>query len=222
MSRDRDHGYVPDPIGDGPLRPFGVVELGHLSMGGIPQRVDVAHARADEQNRDHTIWKWAKVSDDPEHWSKFHGHLVQVDVTFSTRNERRVNDWKGIDEIRPSGSWLIYLNRAAAYGQDYDSGDPLEVLLRIRSALKKLLGLGPMSWHRGDTIAALVGRPVWYERTPAVLTRVIPEQGAVILEPDGVNEFPPPAWATAEHGGMYDERDTVKADLFDQRIWWWR
>lgn len=218
MSRDRNDHYVPDGIyleGQPHL-----VEVGRRNRRAW---IREAHGKADELNRDDT-WRWADVSGDGTHWSHFTGHQVQVDVELHTENEHEVNDWKGRDEIRPSGTCTIALNRQPCW-EGYIGGDVMAALRRIQEVLPKLLGHSAIDWRLATPAAEqLAGRRVYYERTPAVVSSTsLLSQGCVILKPAGADRFPPSSYDAdePENDDPY-ERDQLKVDILSDRIWWWR
>lgn len=228
MSKDRCEGYIPtwsEHPTEHSGKPTFHTRVRHRSgpEGSIDVVYPVAMGLPDEYNRTGHWW-WAQVdpgnAEDAEHWSHFLGHQVLVDVEMRTFNERHVHDWKGYDEIRAAGYWKIFFNREAVWG-DYCRDDILDTLDRIRQITKQLLHMsGPIDWRKPPYADQIVGRKLWYERTPAVVKYWFGDQGCIVLEPEGVDEFPAPAWARPDEG--WDDRDNVKVHLTDDKIWWWR
>jgi hypothetical protein len=215
---DRADHYVPDG----------------LCLESRPHHVEIAPPRngqpvlaretiglPDEYNRD-IHWRWADVSGDGSHWSRFDGHHVQIDIAFRTENRREVNDWKGCDEIRAEGTWTLALNRQQIW-EGFLRYDPLDQLLEIRRVAQRLLEHEALDWGDSKPIAEqLLGRRVYYRDTPAVVTTVsCLSQGCVILKPVGVAEFPLAVYL-ADRDEDDDERDEAKVDLLYPRVWWWR
>lgn len=66
-----------------------------------------------------------------------------------------------------------------------------------------------------------IGRKVWWRSEPAVITRYVDRQACVILEPDGIDRFTIPAEFAKEDPEYYED-GTVKADILDRHIWWFR
>jgi hypothetical protein len=192
---------------------------------GRPKTVRVELAGADEVNGGETgSWFWADVSGDGSHWSRFEGHLMQVDVELHTCNERDANDWKGRDEIRAAGEWKLSLNRQVMADGWFreDVGAALREIGRVVEQLRHHSALD----HRIDTPYAeqLVGRKVWYERTPAVVS-MLTGDGCVMLRVVGAEYFPPTVWEVeqAAESGIEPELDNeVKIELTSEKIWWWR
>ena len=224
--RDRNNGYVPEK-----LRLKGlpqVAEVGFVRDEETGERTvrtaRVAFGLPDELNREGHWW-WADVSGDGSHWSHFNGHRVQVDVAFSTENRREVNEWKGRDEIRASGEWTLALNRQQCW-EGFIGPDPLAQLRGIPRVIEKLLDHAAINWFDEKPAAdQLLGRRVYYERTPAVVSSVsVFDQGCVMLKPVGVEFFPPSVSSLDEDefpDDPYDRRE-IKTDLLDRNIWWWR
>jgi len=202
------------------------LDSGYTSRGRPPRIGRIAFGDADELNRDGPRWWWADVQGDGTHWSKFRGHHVQIDIVLHTENQREVNEWKGRDEIRPSGSWTLALNRQPIW-EGRVGADPLNVLWRIHEVTQKLLDHHAINWNLAEPAAEqLMGRLVFFRDTPARISSVVClEQGCVILSPVGTSKFPPPVWSRDGADDIeYDdtEDDHVKVDLLDQGVWWWR
>lgn len=198
-------------------------------------------ADPDEYNSNAGHWWWADVSQEPfadgqPHWSHFRGHRVQVDVELHTSNGRDVHEWKGHDEIRAGGQWSISLNRQRVDGDYMGGTDVPRVLRRIADKVEKLTS---DSGHFGlDLLSStpfaeqLVGRRIYYDRTPAVITGTVLNQGCIIVKPVGVAAFPrgvydldsEPDGTGHDEQDLYDEGEarSHKVRLDDQRIWWWR
>lgn len=66
-----------------------------------------------------------------------------------------------------------------------------------------------------------IGRKVWWRSEPAVITGYVTRQACVILEPDGIDRFTIPAEFAKEVPEYYED-GTVKADILDRNIWWFR
>lgn len=184
----------------------------------------IAHASADEQNRDHGTWWWVDVSGDGTHWSHFRGHRVQVDVALHTSNRREVNEWKGRDEIRAEGTWTLALNRQQIWEGNFGS-DVFYALRELDRVTRALLDHVAIDWYDQKPVAEqLGGRRVYFDRCPAVVSYVSTlHQGCVGLKPVGVDRFPPSLYELDrnEDADPY-ERDEIKVDLLDPHIHWWR
>lgn len=197
----------------------------HATLTASPKTARVAHGQADELNRDHGTWWWADVSGDGTHWSQFRGHRIQIDVTYSTWNEREVNDWKGRDEIRPSGEWQLALNRQPICDGYIHSIDPLWTLRHIEDTARHLMEHEAINWFDARPVAEqLAGRRVYYDRTPAFVSYVSTlHQGCVGLKPAGVDVFPVSVAALDDNEDEdHYERDEIKVELLSPHVWWWR
>lgn len=168
-----------------------------------------------------SVW-WAETK--PGHWSSFHNaHFFHVETGLRTENERDVNDWKGRDELRGFTEWWIKINGE----QVYEGRSGTDVGYAIRSmewALGQLKEHSAITWGMGATAAEqLLGRKIWYERTPAVISSTsVLHQGCIMIKPDGEEEFfPPPVWQRPEEDDPYERRE-LKADILKSPIWWWR
>ncbi|MEV7013309.1 hypothetical protein [Streptosporangium sp. NPDC051022] len=223
--RSRTDRYVPDKLFlDG--RPH-YAEIGFtrdIETGRKETlKARVAHGLADELNRE-SHWQWGDVFGDGSHWSHFSGHHVQIDVAFRTENRREVNDWKGRDEIRAEGEWTLALNRQPCW-EGVIAPDPLVTLRKIPDIIEQLLNHPAIDWLDDKPAAEqLLGRRVYYERTPAVVSSVsVLDQGCVMLRPVGVEVFPPAAYELdGDDDGDVSERRTYKVDLLSPHVWWWR
>lgn len=222
--RDRNDNYVPDGLflTSRPQRAELGTRYDDETETRVPVRGQVAHGLADELNRE-SRWQWADVSGDGTHWAHFRGHRVQIDVAFSTENEREVNEWKGRDEIRPAGVWTIALNRQQCW-EGFIAPDPLASLRQIPAVIEKLLDHAAIDWFDEKPAAEqLLGRRVYYERFPAVISSTsVFDQGCVMLKPVGAEFFPPAAYDLDEGDDDPFERCEYKVDLLSPHVWWWR
>ncbi len=225
--RDRTNNYVPDGLFE--TRNPNVAEIYRQRDGETGERhpvvAPVVHGLADGLNREQH-WQWADVSGDRSHWSHFNGHMVQIDVTFTTENWRDVNDWKGRDEIRKGGSWTLALNRQPCW-EGHLGGDPLAALRGIPRIVEKLLEHPAICWWDPAPAAEqLAARRVYYDQTPAVVSSTsVLGQGCVMLKPVGVEFFPLAVHTLDDEDGIPDdpyERREYKVGLLSPHVWWWR
>lgn len=140
----------------------------------------------------------------------FAGHRIQVQIELRTMNYLKTSYLSG-DEVRKGGEWRIWLNEYEVYSSF--TRDPFESLLTIRQKLHELMDL-PVALYNGDSPE---GRKVFFRQTPAIITKWLPDQGCVILEPDGPTHFPPAPW----NENSESER-MIKDDILSPHIWWWR
>lgn len=214
--------YVPDDLWlDSPTR---LVEITPPRPDTAPLHGRVALGLPDALNRQPERWSWADISGNGTHWSDFRGHRIQVDIQLHTENWHDVNAWKGRDEIRPGGTWTLALNRQQCW-EGYLHLDPLNVLIEIRRIGLALMEHSAIDWSSDKSAAEqLVGRKVYYGRTPAVVSSAsVLSQGCVMLKPIGVDAFPPAVHELDRDGTPYlGEREEIKTELLDPNVWWWR
>ena len=97
--------------------------------------------------------------------------------------------------------------------------DVQAALLEAHSLIGKLLEHSS-SWLVKLERERLVGRPVYYREVPAVITRIILDQGCVIIRTADGQPFPPPVYRDTDED---DEREVeVKTEVLDPNIWWHR
>ena len=84
----------------------------------------------------------------------------------------------------------------------------------------------PLELQEIDFDKKCIGRKVWWRSQPAIITAYVKNQGSVILEPDGINEFDIPAEFKAEIGDedlIYEEEtEFIKTSILDKNIYWIR
>lgn len=81
----------------------------------------------------------------------------------------------------------------------------------------------PLDLNEYGYAEKMIGRKVWWRSEPAIITDWIDDgQACVILEPDGIEKFKTPAEFAEEEGDDYYEDGFVKAEIFDQHVWWHR
>jgi hypothetical protein len=152
----------------------------------------------------------------------FNGHRVLYDIKVESKNY--IKHSYGTSEIRKSVYTSIIADGEQIY--EFNHRDPLEALLRARELLLQLME-HPSEVVTKDGRARLVGRKIYYREIPAVITRVILDQGEIIVEPKQGFTFPPPVYAYEyEDEHDFDEDDeedlSVKVDILTPNIWWFR
>lgn len=147
----------------------------------------------------------------------FSGHRVQVRVEVETSNYMKTSYLSG-DEVRRACVARIFFDGRQVY--EIGGRDPERLLRQAADTLERLREHA--MWPFDDeTLRRFEGRPVFYERTPAFVRRLLLDQGAVLLEVAPGHKFPPPVWK--EPADPSDENSTsVKDDIFSPRIWWFR
>lgn len=184
-------------------------ESGHLDDGTPYELIFGEHPHSRSDNNIYA--RFAKpMGSEREKIVGFNGHRIHVRIELRTMNYLKTSHFSG-DEVRKGGEWRIWLNDYEVYNQF--TRDPFEALLIIRQKLRQLIDL-PVALWKGETPE---GRKVYYRQTAAIITRWLPDQGCVILEPDGIDYFPSTPWNEDQ------ERDQIiKDDILTPNIWWWR
>lgn len=191
----------------------------------IEGRTDVARklARAlpDELNRVHGSWDWVYYPDDDggDHWSRFDGERVIVDVEIRSENYRVVNEWKGRDEVRSSTVAKVFFNRQPVWEAQ---GRIPGLLVGLYNDIAKLKELIPLYDHitKGK---GLIGRKVYYHNQPATIVRFLGDQGCVILTPESGEWQPYSHQLERDYDhDRYEAREDAKVEILSEHIWWWR
>lgn len=147
----------------------------------------------------------------------FDGHRIEIDVNIKMRNYLKSSHYSG-DEVRKGGSCQIIADGEAVF--EFFARDAQGALLRAHHLITEL-SEHSSGWLMKSERDKLVGRKVFYREVPAVVTRLILDQGCMILSTESGQPFPPPVYATK--GDDDDERDPdVKVEVTDPNIWWHR
>jgi hypothetical protein len=147
----------------------------------------------------------------------FDGHRVEIDVLIETRNYLKQSHYSG-DEVRKGGSCKILADGEVVF--EFFLRDVQWALLRAHHLIGELSEHSSM-WMNKEAREKLIGRKVFYRERPAVITRLVTEQGCVVLETEDGKPFPPPVWHDAEDGGD-DVEPSLKTEVTDPNIWWHR
>lgn len=140
----------------------------------------------------------------------FDGHHVLWSFSYEPHTYLKESELSG-EEYR-KGGWIKYFrNGVQVYEQFWREPEtaPIEIARKLPSIME-------FDWE-----GLKEGRKIFYRDTPAVISRVILEQGSVIINVDGAERFPDYAWATEEWEKL-EEPDSVKDDIFSPYIWWYR
>lgn len=148
---------------------------------------------------------------------EFDGHRILIDVTLKSNNYLKESHYSG-DEIRRGGDGLIFADGVQVY--EFFFRDVQWALLKAHHLI------GQLSEHSSNWLVKrerekLVGRHIYYDRTPAIITSLVEAQGCIIIKPDGVDEFPPPVYARGGEDDPEDRKSIVDTVLTD-KIWWFR
>lgn len=176
------------------------------------QTLDLIHGEHPHSRSDSSIYaRWPSGRID-----SFNGHRVRARVEVEEENYLKESELSG-DDIRKGGSCKIYLNDFPVY--EFFHRDAQWALLRAHHILGELYDLPVRLWDEAER-QALIGRKVYYQRHPAVVRYYFPDQGCVTLDPVGEG-FPPAPYAI-EDGYEGSDDGSVKVDVLDKGIWWWR
>lgn len=139
----------------------------------------------------------------------FDGHRVLWGFSYEPHNYLKESELSG-EEYR-KGGWIRYFrNKIQVYEEFCREAE--NAIPKLQTTLWKLQEI---DWDN------LVGRKIFYERTPAIIKSLILEQGCAIIIPDGVSDFPDPVYAE-EEWQKNEESDHLKVDLISPKIWWYR
>jgi hypothetical protein len=144
----------------------------------------------------------------------FDGHRILIGVQIEMTNYLKDSYLSG-SEVRKGGSGKILADGEVVF--EFFSRDPMHALLKAHHLI------GALSEHSSGWLSKrererLIGRAVYYREVPAVIQRVILDQGCLILATVDGQPFPAPVWRDED-----DERETtVKVEVLDPNIWWFR
>lgn len=79
----------------------------------------------------------------------------------------------------------------------------------------------PLNLNNRDFDKRCIGRKIWYRSEPAIIERYVDGQACIIIKPDGMEMFSVPKEYQDSDIPHYEE-DTVKVEIFDKHIWWFR
>lgn len=115
------------------------------------------------------------------------------------------------DEYRKGGTVCFFRNGVQVF-EDF-CREPNNAVFRIAGLLHKLMDL---DWNM-----LTEGKKLYWRDTPCIIERVITEQGCLILKVDGAERFPDPVWADEDWQKLEDPT-SVKVEILDPQIWWFR
>lgn len=140
--------------------------------------------------------------------TEFDGHHTLWGFEYFPTTYLKSSELSG-DEWRKGGEIRYYRDRKLVYTQF--CREPHIAVLKIGETLLKLQGF---AWEHLEE-----GRKVWFEQTPAVIERVLWEQGCVILKTEDGSDFPEAVWS---EDGSGERGKTVKVEFISESIFWWR
>jgi hypothetical protein len=146
----------------------------------------------------------------------FDGHRILIDVQITSSNYMKESHLSG-DEVRKGGAGKIFADGVQVY--EFFHRDPQWACLRAYHLIG-VLEEHSSGWLSKRERDRLVGRKIFFERTPAVITRLIEDQGCIIIATADGKLFPPPVYA--RDGEDYERESEIKDDVLSRNIWWHR
>lgn len=165
------------------------------------------HSRRDNQH-------YALMHDEPV---GFDGHRVLIDVRLTSSNYLKESELSG-DQVRKGGSGEILADGEVVY--EFFFRDVQGALIRAHGLIGQLGEAAGGDWLLKERRENLIGRKLYYREHPAVIERLIVDQGCLILRTEDGKPFPAPVWRDARWDD--DGEPTVKVEVTDPNIWWWR
>jgi hypothetical protein len=152
----------------------------------------------------------------------FDGHRLLHEIEFKDHNYLKQSGLSG-DEVRKGGTCTIKINGLVCASFFYR--DVSHALLRAHHVLDTVHDHPIHIWDPEER-EKLVGRKIYYRERPAVVERLIGDQGCVIIRPEYETTFPlsPYEIEDSKNGEFYKDDDggRVKVELHSPHIWWWR
>lgn len=151
----------------------------------------------------------------------FNGHRRCWRVEIEETNYLKESELSG-DEVRKGGEVRLYCDGEQVFDQfvrSINSG-----IAVAQTMIPKLEEVANGKWLRKKDRDTLIGRKIFYERTPAVITSIIEDQGCIMIAPETGHRFEPPVYKEEnEREYWLDEYgDRLKIEVFSDKIWWWR
>lgn len=147
----------------------------------------------------------------------FDGHRQLWGFSYEPKTYLKESEISG-DQWRKGGSIKIFKDNVQV-AEEF-CREPLSAASRMYGLLIKYMDF---DWEK-----VKVGAKVYYSDEPAIIKYVFLDQGCVVLEPDGFEEFRKPAYQVEDEknpSGMDytgERRDHIKIEILSDRIWWWR
>jgi len=145
----------------------------------------------------------------------FSGFRVLIDVRITSRNYLKTSGLSG-DEVRSAVAAVILADGEPVY--EIVRRKVEDALVDLRDLLIRL-SEHASGWLLKDERDRLVGRKVYYREVPAVIERLIVDQGCVMIRTESGQPFPPPVYAEP---GDDEAESTIKDDVLSPHIWWFR
>lgn len=147
----------------------------------------------------------------------FDGHRILIGVNLQSSNYLKESYLSG-DQVRKGGSCEILADGEVVY--EFFHRDPQWALIRAHGLIGEL-GEHPSGWLIKEEREKLVGRKVFYREIPAIIESLIVGQGCLMIRTESGEPFPLPVYRDDDDGND-DGEATVKAEVTDSNIWWFR
>lgn len=151
----------------------------------------------------------------------FKGHQERISIEINTWNDLKRSDLIG-NEIKKVATCHIMINDRLA--RIIESTDAQDLLMKADRAIDELKAM-PFSICRDAD--SLIGREIYYDNQPAIITGVDEPDNFIYIIPDSryINNFNPPV-STIEEGESEDWITKFGKGMlirdYDDKIWWWR
>lgn len=150
---------------------------------------------------------------------QFSGHAVQWGIHFEQNNYIKTK-W-GETEMRYAGK--CWITRNGKKFHEVDGRDYEYALAQAQVDLMWFKEMCPFSVHSRHWRDEIIGRKVWYRGEKGVITRLIEDQGCVIIKPEGMDKFSLPSqYDNDDDREIFGDRATIKSTYMDQNIDWYR
>lgn len=149
----------------------------------------------------------------------FDGHRILLSVSLEANNYMKESHLSG-GEVRKGGSGKIIADGEVVFEFFFR-----DIHYGLRKAEQTIDALSEHAsgWLSKDDRDRLVGRAVFYRKIPAVIERLIVDQGCLMIRSADGQPFPSPVYHDPVEDGDDDERDaSVKVEVTDPNIWWFR
>lgn len=159
----------------------------------------------------------------------FDGFRRLIDVTIESSNYLKESGLSG-DQVRKEVIGRIFSDGIQIY--EFFARDPQYALRKADRLIDELSGTH--GWLNADERQKMLGRKIYYMQHPAIITRLIEDQGCVMIEMEPGWE--PPAYTYDDNGlgekyreswyEDYKDHETgkyeFKTEVISPEIWWWR
>lgn len=153
----------------------------------------------------------------PAHWEvdgiEWDGHNILWSFSYEPETYLKQSGLSG-DEWRKGGKIRYFKDGIQVY-EDF-CRDPHYASIKVLETLPKLMNV---DWEKIKE-----GQKIYYDNTPAKIGYIMMDQGTFIVEVDGADRFPRPAYLMNDEDDDddYEDPKRVKIDVLSHGIWWYR